>query len=100
MRKYGRGTRRQRETHPEEFLTPLGEEFTRVESRTQRLIKRSRSGYSRYAVLARGRGIKRVKRWVVVKVKPTWQLGESTEVRWRDGLYCFAVVLGPNDAPP
>lgn len=63
MRKYGRGTRRrQRETHLEEFLTPLGEEFTRVESRTQRSIKRGRSGYSRYAVLARGRGIKRVKR--------------------------------------
>jgi len=57
MRKYGKGTRRQREIHLEEFLTPLGEEFTRVESRTQRLIERGRSGYSKYAVLARGRGI-------------------------------------------
>ena len=80
MRKYGRGTRRQRETRPEESLTPLDEEFTRVESRTQRLITRGRSGYSRYAVLARGRGIKRVERWVAVKVKPAWQLEESTEV--------------------
>ena len=35
-----------------------------------------------------------MKRSVVVKVRSTWQLGESTEVGWRDGLYCFAVVLG------